>query len=150
MLKELDAQYTESGGSDSRLESAMGIVTSGTNGCVKCHVFGDYVPGGSLVGQVARAGNTAPNLANVYTRLRRDYIRPWIANPQSVLPYTPMNAVIPHKDPSIWNGALKGTPTEQLDGVVDLLMNFDRYSREKSSIKGMVKVDAPAETASAN
>ncbi len=150
LLKELDAQYTESGGSDSRLESAMGIVTSGTNGCVKCHVFGDYVPGGSLVGQVARAGNTAPNLANVYTRLRRDYIRPWIANPQSVLPYTPMNAVIPHKDPSIWNGALKGTPTEQLDGVVDLLMNFDRYSREKSSIKGMVKVDAPAETASAN
>ena len=34
-----------------------------------------------------------------------------------------------------------GTPTEQLDGVVDLLMNYDRYTAGRSKIKEMVKTD---------
>ena len=80
MIEKLDEQYADNGGDGTRFDSAMGIVTAQA-GCVKCHVYGDYVPGGSLSGTASRAGNTAPNLANVGNRLRRDYIRPWVANP---------------------------------------------------------------------
>lgn len=34
-----------------------------------------------------------------------------------------------------------GTPTQQLDGVVDLLMNYDRYTVGRATIKDMVKID---------
>ena len=152
MIEKLDEQYADSGGEGTRFDSAMGIVTAQA-GCVKCHVYGDYVPGGSMAGTASRAGNTAPNLANVGQRLRRDYIRPWIANPSRILPYTPMNAVIPHNNPAMWEKSYKGSPEEQLDGVVDLLMNYGRYTASKSSIKEKVNAAAqaspPANTAAA-
>ena len=36
-----------------------------------------------------------------------------------------------------------GTSIEQLDGVVDLLMNFDEYTRRQTSVKGLVKEPPP-------
>lgn len=139
------ANVTADPNSHHRLDAAMSIIVSGANGCVKCHIFGDYQPPG-----LARAGNTAPNLENVYKRLRRDYIRPWIANPAKILPYTPMNVVIAHDKPEMWQSSFAGTAEEQLDGVVDLLMNYDEYVTQQSSIKGMVKTQPPAEAAAAN
>ena len=150
VVDEMNEEYLENGGSDSRFDSAMNIVSSGANGCVKCHVFGDYVPGGQLTGSAARAGNTAPNLANIYQRLRRDYVRPWVANPSRILPYTPMNVVIEHNKPEVWQAAYKGSPEDQLDGVVDLLMNYDRYTAGKASMKEKVKTDTPPANASAS
>jgi hypothetical protein len=38
----------------------------------------------------------------------------------------------------------KGTPVEQLNALVDLIMNFDRYTESKTSIKKLVKPAAPA------
>jgi hypothetical protein len=32
-----------------------------------------------------------------------------------------------------------GPSISQLDGVVDLLMNFDEYTRRQTSVKGLVK-----------
>ena len=37
----------------------------------------------------------------------------------------------------------------QLDGVVDLLMNFDEYTKRQTSVKGLVREPtAPADSAS--
>ena len=114
----------------------MKIVTNG-NYCVKCHSVGDY----QVKGAVRRS---APNLAEVYRRLRPDYTRDWIANPVRILPYTGMPVNIPY-DPTPPNfggvnqALFPGPSILQLDGVVDLLMNFDEYTRRQTSVKGLVK-----------
>ena len=114
----------------------MKIVTDG-NYCVKCHSIGDY----QVRGAVKTLG---PNLDEVYRRLRPDYTRRWIANPQRILPYTGMPVNIPY-DPTPPNfggvnqALFPGTSITQLDGVVDLLMNFDEYTRRQTSVKGLVK-----------
>lgn len=145
VLDQLESDYVEkAGGGESgieRMHAGMNVVTY-KDYCVACHQVGDYEPGGA---QRAKA----PNLANVYKRLRGDYVRNWVAKPSSVLPYTAMPVIIPYTgapEQLVPQDMFHGTPTEQLDGVVDLLMNYDRYTSGRSTIKDMVKVDA--ETAS--
>ena len=41
----------------------------------------------------------APNLADVYRRLRPEFVRDWIANPKMILPYTSMPVNIPYQEP---------------------------------------------------
>jgi hypothetical protein len=130
------------------LDDAMKIVTDG-NYCVKCHSIGDY----QVRGAVRTLG---PNLDEVYRRLRPDYTRRWIANPQRVLPYTGMPVNIPY-DPNLPNQGgvsqtlFPGTSIVQLDGVVDLLMNFDEYTRRQTSVKDLVREpSAPAGQPSAS
>ena len=121
------------------LTDAMKIVTNG-NYCVKCHNVGDF--------QVKGAPRAmAPNLDQVYRRLRSDYVRFWIGNPQRVLPYTGMPVNIPFDpNPPHFGGVAQdlfpGPSISQLDGVVDLLMNFDEYTRRQTSVKGLVKEPA--------
>ncbi|MEX2168826.1 MAG: PDZ domain-containing protein [Pirellulales bacterium] len=114
------------------LDDAMKIVTD-NNYCVKCHAVGDFQPTGS----VATLG---PQLGEVYKRLRPEFVRRWIANPQRVLPYTGMPVNIPYKpdEPGVSAALYPGTATEQLDAVVDLLMNFDEYAKRRTSIKPLV------------
>jgi cbb3-type cytochrome oxidase cytochrome c subunit len=118
------------------LDDAMRIVTDG-NYCVKCHSIGDY----EVRGAVKTLG---PDLDEVYRRLRPDYTRRWIANPQRILPYTGMPVNIPY-DPNGPNfgGASQqlfpGPSTAQLDGVVDMLMNFDEYTKRQTSVKALVR-----------
>ena len=145
-LDDLEAAYVEQAGVEAdssieRMSAAMNIVTY-KDYCVACHAVGDYEPAGA---QRAKA----PNLANVYQRLRSDYVRTWIAKPTRILPYTPMPVVIPftgQPEQLVPQAMYHGTPTEQLDGVVDLLMNYDRYTSGRATIKDMVKTD----TATAN
>jgi hypothetical protein len=110
-------------------DDAIRIVL-GEDYCVKCHLIGDFSPGGSRF-------VIAPNLANVHRRLRPDYLRQWIADPTIAQPYTTMPVLIPYTEGSDHEGGVPqelyhGTSTEQLDAVVDLLLNFDRYSAEKN------------------
>lgn len=134
----------------SRLDDAMRLVVN-NNYCVKCHLVGDFVPTG---GDRAKA----PNLAMVYQRLRPGYLRNWIANPKSYLPYTSMPINVPY-DPDAPNlgGVAQelyhGTSIEQIDGLVDLLMNYDEYAKQRNSVGSLVKqfggappAAAPAET----
>jgi hypothetical protein len=128
------------------LNDAMKIVTNG-NYCVKCHSLGDYQVRGAPKG-------LGPNLDQVYRRLRPDYMRQWIANPQRTLPYTSMPVNIPYdpKPPNFGGVAQElfpGPSISQLDGVVDLLMNFDEYTRRQTSVKGLVKEPPPAAPAPA-
>jgi cytochrome c2 len=121
-------------------EDAMKIVTDG-NFCVKCHSVGDYQVRGAVK-------TTGPNLDQVYHRLRPDYVHRWVGNPQRILPYTGMPVNIPY-DPAppnfggINQALFPGTSAEQLAGIVDLLMNYDEYTRRQTSVKGLVK-EAPA------
>jgi hypothetical protein len=123
-----------------RLDDAMKILTD-NNYCIKCHLVGDFVPAGS-----DRA--KAPQLDRVFRRMRPDFTHDWVANPKRFLPYTGMPVNIP-PDKGVSQELYKGTPLEQLGGLVDLLMNFDRYTESKTSIKKLVKPAAPAEAAAA-
>jgi hypothetical protein len=158
-LAALEAQYVQAlgaaggGGSElvkggpppgmRRLDDAMKIVVNG-NFCVKCHMVGDYTPPGSK-----RA--MAPNLAEVYRRLRPDYVRDWIANPKMILPYTSMPVNIPFENPPpVLAQLYHGTNVEQIEALTDLLMNFDEYARSSTRIADRVLPVAPEATAPAS
>jgi len=121
-----------------RFEAGLNIVTSG-DGCVKCHKVNDFEPKGF-------ESDKAPNLAEVYRRLRPDYVRRWIARPAQILPYTAMPENIKYnpEDKEFLGGVKQelyhGTSIEQLDGLVDLLMNFDKYSVEQNKVADKVKI----------
>jgi hypothetical protein len=122
-----------------RLDDAMKIVTNG-NFCVKCHLVSDYSPAGSVRAK-------APNLADVYRRLRPEYVRDWIANPKMFLPYTSMPVNIPYENPPpILAELYHGTNVEQVQALADLLMNYDQYARESTRIADRVQ-PAPMENA---
>jgi len=125
------------------LDDAMKIVTDG-NYCVKCHSIGDY----RVRGAVRTLG---PDLHEVYRRLRPDYVRRWVANPQRILPYTGMPVNIPYVPEGPHYGGVSqslfpGTSFQQLDGLVDLLMNFDEYTKRQTSVKSLVKEPPPPQT----
>ena len=131
---------------DTRLDHAMNMVVDG-NYCIKCHLVGDFMPGGS-----DRA--KGPDLARVYQRLRPDYVRAWIANPKTILPYTAMPVNIPYvsNDPNLGGVSQQlyhGTSVEQLDGLVDLLMNYNQYTAQQTQIAPLVEQAAAAAAAAA-
>jgi len=118
-----------------RLDHAMRIVVD-SNYCVKCHLLGDFQPEGSNLAK-------APNLAEVHRRLRPDWVRNWIANPKRYLPYTPMPVNIPYDPQAPHLGGVSqqlfhGTSVEQLDGLVDLLMNFSVFTERGVSFQSLV------------
>ena len=134
-------------GHPKRLEAAMNVVVNG-NYCVKCHAVDDFSP----VGEPTALG---PNLANVYRRLRPEYARDWIANPKRILPYTGMPVNVPYKPGAPHLGGVAqdlfpGTSIQQLDGLVDLLMNFDVYAKRQTSIAAMVKAATPEKPQASN
>jgi len=122
-----------------RLAAAMRIVTD-KNYCVTCHIVGDYDP---------RTSDRAkgPNLADVYQRFRPGYVRRWVAEPVSILPYTGMPIIIPYQPDAPHQGGLDqslypGTSTQQLDALVDLLMNFDAYTRRRAPVAPLIEAAA--------
>ncbi len=116
--------------------------------CVKCHLIGDYNP-------VAAERTKGPNLANVYKRLRPEYVRRWVANPKLIHGYTAMPALYPHDPDQPFNGGVSqslyhGTATQQVDALVDMLMNYDQYTRGEVSMKERAaESEAAAEAAAA-
>jgi cytochrome c2 len=139
VLDAKDDRYAEQNQGGSRLDDAMKIVTNNA-GCVKCHMVSDFVPQGS-----PRA--KAPNLADVYRRLQPEYIKPYIAKPDSILPYTGMPVNINPQTGFATQGLYHGSPDEQLDALVDLLMNFDTYTSRRTSISDLVQAANPAPAA---
>jgi hypothetical protein len=118
------------------LGDGMKILTDG-NYCVKCHSIGDY----QVRGAVKTLG---PDLDEVYRRMRPEFVHHWVANPQRTLPYTGMPVNIPFDPNSPTYGGVsqelfRGSSFDQLSGLVDLLMNFDEYTRRQTSVKGLVR-----------
>jgi hypothetical protein len=71
-------------------------------------------------------------------RLRPEYLRRWLANPKSVLPYTSMPVSFPPQGEPAGQELLKGTSLEQLDAVGTLLLNFDDYLKQQVSVRQMI------------
>ena len=122
-----------------RLEASLKTVTNRTY-CVQCHSVADFVSDNTPRAQ-------GPDLSQVYKRLRPDYVRRWIAYPTLVLPYTAMPENIKYdpeqkQESDAW---FHGTRTEQVDGLVDLLMNFDEYAKRQTRIADLVPPPAKAE-----
>ncbi len=122
--------------SESRLDHGMKIVTNG-NYCIKCHLVGNYAPESN-----ERA--LAPDLAKVQERLRPTYLRKWITYPKHILPYTPMPINIPYDPESPTLGGVDqtlypGSSVEQVDGLVDLLMNFSTFVEDKYDFSTLVE-----------
>jgi hypothetical protein len=91
----------------------------------------------------------APDLSVIYRRLRPDYLRRWLANPSQILPYTPMpvnvqyDADAPHLG-GVAQQLYHGTSLEQLDGLVDLLMNYPHYAQSQADVTKLVEAAAGA------
>jgi cytochrome c2 len=128
-----------------RLSDAMRIVTSSTY-CVKCHIVGDFEPSGS-----DRA--KAPDLAIIHKRMRPNFLRQWLAKPTSILRYTsmpmnvPYNADTPFLGSTVPQDLYHGTSVDQLEALVDLLMNYDVYAKERSRVVPLVEQGKVAEPA---
>ncbi len=123
-----------------RLRDAFSIVTH-TQHCGACHVVQNFIP---------TRFDKAPNLADVYRRLRPEYVRQWLANPKRFLPYTAMpntqfklGQPTPFKPetfpPQVPQGPVlrSGDPRRQLEAVTDLLLNWDVYLREQQTIQAI-------------
>jgi hypothetical protein len=124
---------------ETRLAHAMNIVVGGDY-CVKCHLVGQYSPEGD-----DRA--KAPDLSLVYRRLRPDYVRRWTANPPQLLPYTPMPVNINYDANAPFLGGVDqslfhGSSIQQVDGLVDLLMNYPRYAERRAPVADLVTAAA--------
>ncbi|REJ68577.1 MAG: hypothetical protein DWQ31_07390 [Planctomycetota bacterium] len=142
---EYQERLSELGLTGTRFDDAFQIIVN-KEGCVKCHLVGDYDPGGDRLAQ-------APNLADVNRRLQASYLKPWLAKPTSVLPYTlmPVNFrygsdgyVVQNPTTGETEQLYHGDSTEQIEAVVDLLMNLDTYLESQISIENEVRGDRAA------
>lgn len=140
-LADLQAKYAEGAEGRNRLDDAMKIVMDRKNFCAQCHMISDFDPGGN-----PRA--KGPNLAEVYRRLRPDYLRDWIANPKMILPYTGMPINIPYnadpKEPGKASAHYAGNSEQQVQALVDLLMNYDQFAKGKNAIAPQIPAPEPA------
>ena len=64
------------------LQGGWSLMTKGA--CVQCHAIGQYQPTGGA------AVVNGPNLRQVSSRFRPDYLAEWLANPKRLVPYTAM------------------------------------------------------------
>lgn len=104
------------------------------------------MPSAGRLYAVGQRPRKAPHLDQVYKRLRPDYVWPWIANPKRILPYTGMPVNIPHDKP-VSQELYKGDSLQQLNAVVDLLLNYDRYTESQVPIKSLIKAPPAADAA---
>ncbi|MCE5266567.1 MAG: cytochrome c, partial [Planctomycetaceae bacterium] len=108
----------------SRLDDAMRFVSDRTAYCGRCHTVAGRAPPGEC--RLLHA----PALDGVGQRLRPEYLRRWLADPKSVLPYTAMPALFPASGKPLGQDLLPGTSQQQLDAVVELLLQFDQYPKQ--------------------
>jgi len=119
-----------------RLDDAMRLLVDQTTYCAKCHLIGDFSPGGQITTTLG------PNLANVGRRIRPEYVRRWLANPRAALPYTGMPVNFPPTGEPIGQDLFKGSSVEQLDAVMDVLLNYEWYMSRRTSIRKLINSQA--------
>ncbi len=115
------------------------LITKGA--CVQCHAIGTYKP--NAAGGVVNG----PDLRQVGTRFRSEYLTKWLGNPMRLVPYTAMPQNIqPHGPPA--PGApksLEGKPLEQVEAIRDTLFNFaDAVEQQLASGSAAEKAPAAA------
>ncbi len=94
------------------------LMTKGA--CVQCHKIGQFNPTGGP--QVVNG----PDLRQVSTRFRPEYLAEWLARPNRLLPYTAMPQNIPPVGPPAPGvpKSMEGQPWIQVKAVRDTLLNY--------------------------
>jgi len=103
--------------STEEFEAAQKLFSDGYFGCAKCHIVGDKMPGGS-------PDSWAPDFTLAKTRLKPEWIKKWLENPQALLPGTKMPTFF---DPAYFDASgpddiLKGDENEQIRVLRDYLL----------------------------
>jgi cytochrome c551/c552 len=117
---------------EGRQAGALRILTDRTTFCAKCHLIGDFNPGGENWTVLA------PNLEQAGQRLRIDYLRRWLGSPRSVLPYTPMPVNFPPSGEPMGQDLLQGSSSEQLDAVAEFLVNYQGFMSRRTSVRQLM------------
>jgi cbb3-type cytochrome oxidase cytochrome c subunit len=116
-----------------RCDRALKFLLDRKTFCAQCHLVGDFGPGGR------NRTTLAPALDQVGRRIRPDYLRRWLANPKTALPYTAMPVNFPPAGEPLGQDLYRGGSLEQLEAVVELLINYDWYWSRRHSIKQMAQ-----------
>ena len=111
---------------------AMRLLTDRKTFCAKCHRIGDYNPGGS-------PSTMAPDLEQVGRRIRPDYLRRWLTDPKSELPYTAMPVNFPPTGPPLGQDLAPATSDQQIDALTELLLNYDDYVKRRMSMRRIIE-----------
>ncbi len=108
--------------------------------CIQCHAIGQYKPTGGE--QVVNG----PDLRQVSTRFRPEFLESWIANPKRLVPYTAMpQNVAPHGQPQIpVPKTFENQPIEMVRAIRDTLLNYTNVVEQQ--LAAGAKPAAPAAT----
>lgn len=115
-----------------QLDAAMKMLTDRKTFCAKCHLIGDYSPGGEV------RTTLAPNLAQAAQRFEPAALRQWLANPRTVFPYTAMPVNFPPGEP-LGQDLFPADSVTQLDAVARLLLNYSWYWESRTSIDALIR-----------
>ncbi|HYW79051.1 MAG TPA: hypothetical protein VE890_05710, partial [Thermoguttaceae bacterium] len=116
-----------------QLDRAWKILTDDMTFCAKCHLIGDFSPGG------ATGTSLAPDLERVGGRIRPEFLRRWLAHPTVLLPYTGMPVNFPPSGDPLDQDHFPGSSTAQMDAVMQLLLRYDAYLRSRTSIRQLIE-----------
>jgi hypothetical protein len=81
----------------------------------------------------------APDLEQAGRRIRPDYLRRWLTDPKSELPYTAMPVNFPPTGPPLGQDLAPGTSDQQIDALTELLLNYDDYVKRRMSMRRIIE-----------
>ncbi|QII10407.1 putative cytochrome c protein [Candidatus Kuenenia stuttgartiensis] len=96
------------------LEAAKKLFESENVHCLQCHIRGSKMPEGE-------PADWAPDLMLAKTRLKPEWIKKWLLDPQSIQPGTKMPKFFREGE---FQEYIPGTPEEQVEVMKDFLMNL--------------------------
>jgi cbb3-type cytochrome oxidase cytochrome c subunit len=102
------------------LTAGWEIMTNKTSPCLQCHAIGQFKPTGGA------AVVNGPDLRQIATRFRPEFLETWIANPRRLIPYTAMpQNIVPHGALAIpVPKTFENQPIELVRAVRDTLLNY--------------------------
>ena len=105
------------------LAKARRLFESKDVNCASCHVRGDKTPEGE-------PADWAPDLLLAEERLKPDWIKSWLLDPQLIQPGTKMPKFFRE---GTFQDIFPGTPEEQSEAIKDLLMNLpeDMFTKQR-------------------
>lgn len=104
----------------SYLQAGWSMMANTGSPCIQCHAIGPFKPTGGE--QVVNG----PDLRQVSTRFRPEFLETWIANPKRLIPYSAMpQNVVPHGPPQIpVPKTFENQPIEMVRAIRDTLLNY--------------------------
>ena len=123
------------------LAAGWQMMTNKASPCLQCHAIGQFKPTGG--DQVVNG----PDLRQVATRFRPDYLEAWLANPRRLVPFTAMpQNIAPHGAIQIpVPKTFENQPIEMVQAIRDTLLNYvNAVELQLAGGGGPKTADAPA------